>query len=238
MPKVHKNKTPVPLRPVIAQCGSFTAFISTWLDEKLQPFKHHLPSYIKNSTDLLNILDTLPTLPHNAKIVTTDATSMYTNIATKEGVQVIKAYILQFSHELKHFIPEALIPSLLELVMTNNIFKFGDTWWHQLDGTAMGTPCACIYATLFFGYYERTILLPKYKDNLLLYKRQIDDIFIIWVPTSPNNVEWTSFKQDLNTCSSLSWETEELGRQTHFLDLEIWINKNTQKFNTPLIKRI
>ena len=50
MPKVHKNKTPVPLRPVIAQCGSFTAFISTWLDIKLQAFKHHLPSYIKNST--------------------------------------------------------------------------------------------------------------------------------------------------------------------------------------------
>ena len=154
---------------------------------------------------------------------------MNTNIATKEGVQAIKDYILQFSHELKHFIPEDLIPSLLELVMTNNIFKFGDTWWHQLDGTTMGTPCACIYATLFFGYYERTILLPKYKDNLLLYKRQIDDIFIIWVPTTPNNVEWTSFKQDLNTCSSLSWETEELGRQTHFLDLKIWINKNTQK---------
>ena len=49
------------------------------------------------------------------------------------------------------------------------------------------------------------------------------------MPTTPNNIEWTSFKQDLNTCSSLSWETEELGKQSPFLDLNIWINKNTQK---------
>ena len=82
MPKVHKNKLPVPLRPVIAQCGSFTAYISTWIDVKLQQLKNTLPSYIQNSTDLLNVIDNLPNLPENAKLVTTDATSMYTNIST------------------------------------------------------------------------------------------------------------------------------------------------------------
>ena len=63
---------------------------------------------------------------------------------------------------------------LLTLVMTKNGFKFGDTWWRQLAGTAMGTPCACIYATLFFSYFERTIILKKYKANILYYGRQIE----------------------------------------------------------------
>ena len=231
MPKVHKQKIPIPLRPVVSQCGSYTAFISTWIDNKLQPLKHFLPSYIKNSQDLLDIIDTLPPLPPNAKIVTTDAVSMYSNISTKEGIHNITTYLNKFSSESDRHFPIDLVCSLLEVVMQNNIFKFGTTWWQQLDGTAMGTPCACIYATLFFGLHERQLLLTKYKENLLLYKRQIDDIFIVWVPTSPNNIEWTHFVQDLNCCSSLSWETETLDNKTHFLDLNLWIDSSTRKIN-------
>ena len=153
---------------------------------------------------------------------------MYTNIATDEGIATIQKYIETFGSELDYVLPTDLICNLLEMVMTSNIFQFGDTWWKQKNGTAMGTSCACIYSTLFFGYFERTILLPKYKNNILFFKRMIDDILIIWVPTSPSNSEWQSFISDLNSCCSLSWETEELTNKTHFLDLNIWINKNNK----------
>ena len=229
MPKVHKNKFPIPFRPVVSQCGSFTAFISTWIDTRLQPLKNRLPSYIKNSQDLLDIIDTLPALPPNAKIVTTDATSMYTNINTKEGIETIRKYLITFANEIDPHLPLDLICEMLEIVMTQNIFRFGNTWWKQKEGTAMGTPCACIYATLFFGYHERTLLLQKYSSNLILYKRQIDDIFIIWQQTSPTNHEWTEFVNDLNSCSSLNWETEDLGTKTSFLDLTLWIDKDSNK---------
>ena len=46
----------------------------------------------------------------------------------------------------------------------------------------MGTPSACIYATIYYAYHERKTLLPKYKKNL------IDDMFGIWIPSDdPNN---------------------------------------------------
>jgi uncharacterized protein YaaW (UPF0174 family) len=32
----------------------------------------------------------------------------------------------------------------------------------QLAGTAMGTPVACSYATVSFGHYENTTILPQY----------------------------------------------------------------------------
>ena len=99
MPKVHKCKIPIPLRPVISQCGSFTAFISTWLDTTLQPLKHYLPTYLKNSTDLLNIIDKLPTLPTLAQTVTMDAISMYTNISTEEGIRTIRQYLNKYAAE-------------------------------------------------------------------------------------------------------------------------------------------
>ena len=61
----------------------------------------------------------------------------------------------------------------------------------------MGTPYAFIYATLFFGCHERTLLLIKYKSNILLYKCQIDDIVLIGLPSLNDNKEWSQFKNHL-----------------------------------------
>ena len=53
-PKIHKNKKPVPLRPIISQCGSLSAAISTYLDSKLQCLTHAIPTYVKNSYSVLS----------------------------------------------------------------------------------------------------------------------------------------------------------------------------------------
>ena len=204
-PKVHKNKFPTPMRPVVSQCGSIFAVISIFIDFKLQSLTKHLPSYLKNSTALLNILDNIGTLPPSAKLFTSDAVSMYSNIDPQEGLPILEKYLEDFRDELDDNSQEMIkvIIELTKIVMHNNVFQFGSTWWRQKIGTAMGTPCACIYATIFFAYFERTLLLPKYKNNFIVYKRQIDDIFAIWKddPTNPN--AWDNFKKDLNEACKL-----------------------------------
>ena len=230
MPKVHKAKNErqtTPYRPVVSQCGSLSAAISTFIDHKLQAFTHSIPSYIQNSPDLLNQLDSLDTLLMGAHLFTSDATSMYTNIDPGEGVDVLVKYLMKYNNETQKggIVHIEFMKELISLVMNNNVFQFGDSYWLQEIGTAMGTPCACIYATIFFAWFEREFILQKYKDNLLFYKRQIDDIFGIWIDNPDNPNQWQQFNNDLNNYCKLQWNTEKLSKKVNFLDLTIWIDE-------------
>jgi len=227
MPKIHKEKTPVPLRPVISQCGSLSFFISKYIDYILQQFTPIISSHILNSTDLLNNIDTIHNISDNTFLFTSDATSMYTNINTPEGINAIQKFLIELAPHTEEHLTELII-KLLQIVMNNNIFQFGSSWWLQKMGTAMGTPCACIYATMFFAYFEQTILLRKYQNNLRLFKRQIDDIIGVWVITEPDNTSWTAFKDDLNNCTSLEWTTTDLSTTVNFLDLTLTIDRNSK----------
>jgi hypothetical protein len=55
--------------------------------------------------------------------------------------------------------------------------------------------------------YENSIILPKYKPNLIYFKCYINDILGIWLPT-------------------LNWVTKEPSMATNFLDLSIEIHNN------------
>ncbi len=96
----------------------------------------------------------------------------------------------------------------------------------------MGTPAACSYA-LSFGHYENTTLLPRFKNNLLYFRRYIDDEFGIWIPTTTDNDStWFEFKQTLNNWGNLKWSLEEPTKKTNFLDLNIEINHSGLQFST------
>jgi hypothetical protein len=105
----------------------------------------------------------------------------------------------------------------------------------------MGTPAAPLYSILTFGYHENTSILNTFKPNLLYYKRYIDDIFGIWIDSTPNSTNyntdnldnpWTKFKETLNQFGSLKWNVEPLTQSTNFLDLTITIKHQHLVTNT------
>jgi len=196
LPKVHKN--PISLRPVVSNTNSFLAIFSVWLDHKMKDLLPLVRSHIKNSTTLISQLKQLP-LPTGAKIFTADAVSMYTNIDTTLGIDAIRQFLITNENDLPTNFPVQLFLNILETVMRNNIFSFGETYWIQEAGTAMGTPSACAYATLSYGHYENESILNNFQDNLLFYRCYIDDVFGMWSPNGNNpEQEWESFKDQLN----------------------------------------
>ena len=219
--KVHK--TPMATRPIVSTCGSLLEGVSKWLDYHLKDITPLVPTALRDSYQLLEELKTLGRLPPHARLFTCDAVSMYTNINTKHGVLTFKKWIEQHSNELPPDFPTALFLKLLELVMSENIFQFDDTFYRQEDGTAMGTSCAVQYAGNYYGYHERHELIPRFTRQLKFFKRFVDDMFGIWVG---NTAEWNAFKAAL-PFGSLRWTTSELSHSAVFLDLTLEIVDGT-----------
>jgi hypothetical protein len=222
LPKVHK--TPMKTRPVVSCVGSFNEIASKWLDYKLAKIVHLCPSYTKDSYQILDELKALGTLPPNARLFTADAVSMYTNIDASHGIEIIGKWLELHRSEICNICTDfhfELVLQLLKIVMENNVFQLDDCWFHQQNGTAMGTSVACVYATIYYSYHEETTILPRYESSLRYYRRFIDDILAIWIPPQENPDEvWTTFKSDLSF-GLLRWETEDLSTSVNFLDLTI-----------------
>jgi hypothetical protein len=109
--------------------------------------------------------------------------------------------------------------------MRCNIFQFGDTFWVQLIGTAMGTSCAVTLATICFLLTERHIL-TQFARRLPFFKRFIDDTLGLWLLDSSmanheQDKEWLDFKHELDTFGHLRWTVSTLTNTAVFLDLDI-----------------
>eukprot|EP00957_Ditylum_brightwellii_P049955 3786536-Ditylum_brightwellii.AAC.1 len=141
----------------------------------------------------------------------------------------MEAWLKAHANKLPDEFPTELILKALKLVMKSNVFSFGNTWWLQLIGVVMGTPCACIIAMLYFGLFERHFLLQKYKPWLLEYMQFIDDVLGIWKTNGDiraSNRAFQSLKEDINKFGILRWVTDSPSQSVNFLDLMISIKKD------------
>ena len=166
------------MRPIIACAGTFMNFWSKWLDFWFQTLKPLIPSYAKDGNQILGEITPLR-LPPNALLFVTDANSMYNNIDTDHAIKVITWWLNDLSDkkQLPSNFPLQAVLEAMTVIMQNNIFEFGDCYFLQLLGTAMGTSAAVMWATLYYGYHEVHTIIPKHGNNLLYFKRYIDDIF-------------------------------------------------------------
>jgi hypothetical protein len=225
MAKVHK-KPRWKVRPIASVSGSLTHGLGRWLDQQLKPIIRKLPSYITSSFQLKQRLEQLAFEPARVSLFTCDAVSMYTNIDTDHALQKI-AHFLRTS-PLCRDCPSGAIICGLEILMRNNLFKFGDTFWIQKEGTAMGTPPAPNYATLYFGIHEMDIA-PLFREMLAAYFRYIDDCLALWIHHPDPLVDaqnLAAFKEAMNSYGKLTWEFTPLSQSVDFLDLTLEITES------------
>ena len=212
VPKIHKTLINPPGRPIVSSCSTATYYASVYLDKELQPILRHLSTVCSSSRQLLKEITGFYPVK-NSVILCADVTALYPNIPIELGVTTVRNVIagLEIMTE-KHL---DFLMDLLSFVLTNNYCIFDKKIYHQLKGTAMGTPTAVSYSTIFLYGVEYSKLE---KVCYSYYTRYIDDVFAIFVTED----DAKNFIKDFNSfCPSIQFEAVTIGREGIMLDLDI-----------------
>lgn len=201
LPKVHKLDLTKPVeqlrkevkyRPITAAHSYVTAPLSRWLDALLQPLVQRLNTTIKDTLSFVQAVENLriPTQHHNTcAFLTADITSLYTRIPTVDGLKrmrnflnrpTVTAYLQRLWPGKPVALTIALIMRCFSLVLNNNYVEFNGKTYKQISGTAMGQPCAVVYAVIYVFELEQSLVqTARENGTLLVYYRYIDDVFAI-----------------------------------------------------------
>ena len=110
MPKLHKSKGNLPpCRLVVEEVGSPFHCISRCVDMCLRQLLDQTPSYVKNSTDIVLMLNALDELEDVIFLFATDATTMCPNINTEEGLIFLKIILNKLIFKVDPNSPKKLL---------------------------------------------------------------------------------------------------------------------------------
>ena len=223
LPKIH-NPTDLPFRPILSGNGNPTENASILIDYILQPISTSHPLYLKDTTNLLNLLSPI-IFPQGTIPFTLDVIGMYPNIPIPEAIKATKEALNANTKLLNRnktiYNPTAVL-ELLDLVLNENFFQFNQKFYHQKHGIAMGTPCACTVADTFICFFMEKAL----KDlNLkpFFYKQYRDDGIGFW---HHGLSELNNFVTHLNTLHPTIKFTMTTGNSVNYLDTILSINSH------------
>ena len=188
------------------------------MDKHLTPLIPNIPSHIKDTNHLIELMKPLQ-LPIEAKLVTLDVSSLFTNIPHTEGVQAINQFLLEHSDPQK----ANMITELSNMVLKNNVFEFNGDFYEQISGTAMGTRMAPAYANIFMHYFE-TKHLPNAPVKPILWKRYIDDIIALFTCTYDEIKDFENWINNLHPTIKFTLNIDPKG--VSFLDTFLNIENN------------
>lgn len=96
LPKIHKGVFPPPLRPIVAGIGSMGERLSAWVDSHLQPLVSITPSYIKDTKNLVSIMDGQTWASHYSW-VSLDVAALYPSIRHATVINNLQQFLATYS---------------------------------------------------------------------------------------------------------------------------------------------
>lgn len=230
IPKVHKPFDKFPAgRPIVSSIGSLTEPLFKFVDAHLRPLVESLPSYLRDTGHFIETLKSVDLGEDEIFLLTMDVTSLYTNIPHDIGLAALE-FFLDIRPDCSP--PTAFLTEMARMVLTKNYYLFENDFFLQVRGTAMGATFAPDYANLFMGFLEHNHIHADnpFSDNILMFKRYIDDLFLVWRGTETQLLEFHRYMNSLVDTIKFSLEYDK--GQIHFLDT--WVKRNKNKLYTTL----
>ena len=240
--KLHKmaNANGIRSRPIAAAIDYPTGPASHFLHCQLQEEVWKHPHVLRDSLDLIRTLEGLSFDSGEGVLLTSaDVNALYPSIDLQKGMAALHWFMnshTSFNQTLKD-----LCLKLAHFVLTNNFVECKElegAIYHQQVGTAMGTSFSVIYAIIFMIWLE-TPIIERFRSCIQLYKRYIDDLFLIWIGSTgalcefrkalstadPHiSLEWTGYNSQSEATDHRVVEAKDHS-QDHFLDLRMALEK-------------
>lgn len=224
--KVHKslNLSTIPVRPVHPSLGSPNHQLSLLLDALLKPLvtSSNIPSFLQDTNQLLLYARSLSNLPPNTVVITSDVSSLYTNIPHNLGINVLITFLIKTSKFDKEQI-EA-IATAVKHVVSLNYLKWQGKIFQQIRGVAMGTPLAVNYANIFMSAIDNLII--EKSPFLIKHYRYIDDNLFL-LPKESINLLIENTKISEFPTISYTWDIDTKLEGTPFLDTLIYVKNGS-----------
>ena len=219
LPKIHKPGNPG--RSIVSACNCPTSNISAYLDSVMAPLVKQLPTYAKDSSHALQILESFSFRGSHRYLFTMDIRSLYTVIPNNDGLQALKYH---FDLRPEQQPPTNTLVRLAELVLNLNCFDFDGNYYQQVGGVAMGTKMGHNYTCLFVGYVENKMFEEYQGRKPELYKRYIDDVLGASSDTRQDLENFIHFCSTYHPALKYTFEISE--SSLPFLDLCVSISNN------------
>ena len=164
--KTHKDGNPV--RVITSGCNTAVENLSIFVEKTLYDIISNIPSRIKDSSHMLDIIDelNLNNLPTDSILFSFDVINMFPSIDNKSGLEAVRSIL-----ELRKFKdpPTICVTEALELCLECNNSVFNNRNFLQVDGTAQGPHMSCSYSDIAMYKFDCKAL--EYHLKPTIWKR-------------------------------------------------------------------
>ncbi|KAM4038358.1 uncharacterized protein ACNLHF_016669 [Anomaloglossus baeobatrachus] len=146
VPKIHKGTNPIKGRPIVSGIDSLTQNCSMYIDQILRSFVTTLPSYIRDTLDLLGKIEDI-TLEDNMILASIDVEALYTSIPHDKGMEAVNYFLSMRGNQMEahnRYIDDILViwsgstQSFKEFVEDLNINQIGLKFTYEIGGDRLG----------------------------------------------------------------------------------------------------
>jgi hypothetical protein len=154
----------------VSSINTPTTGISKFLDQLIRPLfdKHVRSTTIIDGVDLIRRLETYVEndyLKKTTQLHTFDITDLYTMLPQEESLYVLTEFLIQHGYHKVKGVPLDAIRKLARIVITENVFIYGNKFYRQIIGGAMGSAFTLTLANIYMWKWEEEFAQRQLASN-------------------------------------------------------------------------
>ena len=201
--KTHKIYNPV--RVVTSGCSTAVESLLIFAEKELYKLAGNLPSQIKDTNDMLNIIDNLNNncIPEKKFLISFVVVNMFPSIHNESAIKSVERLLITRSILNP---PTLCIFEALRLRLECNNSIFNNKFYLQTDGTALGPNMSCSYSDIAMAVYDEKAREHPFKT--LIWKRFRDDVIALWIHSNEDANHYLDYLKTIDASGKIRFTME------------------------------